>query len=151
MTDVLKQYQGDAITVSFTTNLFDALLDNEWTAASDEIANSANYPFADFEIVLGSAAFTGSDSAIELYIIPSVDGTNYADWNEAGNTTDAQENNQHFIGSVTTSGDTAAQRLTLRDVEVPAGKFKVGIRNRGGVTLNATNTCKLRYWAYKSA
>ncbi len=153
MTDVtLSGYKAEAQTVSWSANGFDALTDNEWTNASDEIDNSATkYMFADFEINLGSAAFTGSDSAIELYIIPSVDGTNFADWTGGGTTTDEQENNQLFVGSVTTSGATAAQRLTLRGVELPAGKFKVGIRNRGGVTLNATNTCKWRPWQYSSA
>lgn len=153
MADITNSgYKASASTVSWTSNGFDALTDNEWTDASDAIDNSTNkYMFADLEIVLGSAAFTGTDSAIEVYLIPSVDGTNYGDWAGGGTTTDEQENIQYFIGSVTTSGSTAAQRLIIRGVELPPGLYKYGIRNRGGVTLNATNTLKWRPWQYSSA
>ena len=145
-------YKVTELTVAWSTNGFDALLDNEWTDASDAIDNSSTlYLMADFEIVLGSATFVGFDSLIELYIIPSVDGTNYADWTGgAAVVADQQENNALRVGDVTTSGAVGAQRLVLRGVEMPPGKFKVGIRNRGGVTLNATNTCKWRPWQYSS-
>jgi hypothetical protein len=123
----------------------DSLTDNEWTALSDEEDNSTNkYMLADIEIVLASAAFTGTSSAIEVYLVPSVDGTNYPNW--AGNvTTDEQENNIHFVGSVLTSGATEAQRLVIRNVLLPNGKFKFGVRNRGNVTTAASgNTLKYR-------
>ena len=146
-------YKAAAQTVVFSgTQQIDSLTDNEWTNLSDAIDNSVNkYMFADIELVLGSAAFTGSDSAIELYLIPSVDDTNYPDW--TGNvTTDEQENNKHFIGSMTTSGSTAAQRMTLRDVELPNGLFKFGIRSRAGVSLAASgNTLKWRPHQFASA
>ena len=152
MTDVLKQYQGDAITVGFNgTQGLDSAAIDEWVDASDEIINSGGYPFCDIEIVLGSAAFTGADSAAEVYFIPRVDGTNYADYSGGGTATDEQENNQLFIGAATTSAATAAQRLAIRDVELPAGAFKVGFRNKTGVAMAASgNSVKLRYWAWKS-
>lgn len=144
-------YKAAAQTVSWSANGFDALTDNEWTNASDEIDNSTTkYLLADFEVVLGSAAFTGADSSISLYLIPSIDDTNFADWSGGGTTTDEQENEQLYIGSVTTSGATAAQRLVLRSVSLPPGKFKIGIRNQSGVTLNATNTLKWRPYNYSS-
>ena len=154
MTDVVKEYKGDPITLDFsggTQDIHSAAID-EWIAASDVQTNPSGYPYADFEVALGSAVFTGADSAFELYLIPRIDGTNYADYTGEGTATDEQENNQLFIGSVTTSGATAAQRLVLRGVEVPAGPFKIGARNKTGVALAASlNTVKLRYWAYKSA
>lgn len=146
-------YKAAAQVVSFTgTQTFASLTDNEWTNLSDAIDNSSTkYLFADLRIELGSAAFTGTDSVIEIYLVPSIDDTNYADW--VGNvTTDEQENNQHFIGSVTTSGTTAAQELALRNIALPPGKFKFGIRNRGGVTLAASgNVLSWRPWNYASA
>lgn len=152
MTDVLKQYQGDAVSVAFSGTRTLVSLDNdEWTHLSDEIANSGNYPFADFEFVCTSVAFAGADSAIEVYLVPTVDGTNYPDWAGDG-VTDEQEHNVHFVGAFVTSGATAAQRLSLRDIELPAGKFKVGVRNRGGIALAASgSTLKYRPWVYKSA
>jgi len=153
MTDVRNSgYLAEATAVSWSANGFDALTDNEWTDASDEINNSLGYMFADFEFNLGSAVFpAATDNAIELYIIPSVDGTNYPDWTGGGTINDEQENNQYFVGSVTILQGTAAFRGALRGVELPPGKYKIGIRNRAGVTLNATNTLKWRPWGYKSA
>ena len=122
-----------------------SLTDNEWTDLSDAIDNSTDkYVLADIEIVLGSAAFTGTDSLIEVYLVPSVDGTNYPDWtgNAAG---DEQENDPYYVGRVITSGTTAAQRLVFRNVQLPNGLYKYGFRNRSNVTLAASgSTAKWR-------
>jgi hypothetical protein len=142
---ILSGYKQAATLVAFTTNLFDAMADNEWTAMSDEVDNSGpKYMSADFEVVLGSVTFVGADSIIELYMSISVDDTNFDDWAGAGGTSDEQENNQLFVGSVTTSGAVGAQRRNIRNVSLPNGKWKVALRNKAGVTLNATNTLKWR-------
>jgi hypothetical protein len=53
---------------------------------------------------------------------------------------------------MTTTGAVGAQRMTLRAVNMPPGKFKFGIRSRAGVTLAASgNTLKYRRWNYASA
>jgi hypothetical protein len=111
---------------------------NEWTDLADAVDNSTTkYMFADVEVVLASAAFTGAGSSIEVYLIPSVDGTNYPTW--TGNvTTEEQENAGFFVGAVTTTGSTAAQRMVLRDVELPNGLFRWAFRNKGGPTLAAS-------------
>lgn len=154
MTDVRHSgYKAEAQSVAFSgTRTLVSLADDEWTHLSDEVDNSTNgWLFSDWEFVCTSVAFTGADSAIELYIVPAVDGTNYPDWAGDG-TTDEQEQNVHFVGAFTTSGSTAAQRLTLRGIELPPGKFKVGVRNRGGVALAASgSTLKYRPWQYSSA
>jgi len=87
--------------------------------------------------VLASAAFTGTDSGIEAYIIPSMDGTNYPTWTGNG-TADEQENNGFFVGFAATTGTTDAQRMIIRDVDLPQGKYKWGFRNRGNVSLAAS-------------
>lgn len=123
-----------------------SLTDNEWTDLTDEIDNSTNkYLYVDWELVLASAAFTGTDSGIEIYLVRSVDGTNYPDW--VGNSTsDAQGNNQYFVDFAQLSGTTAAQRVTSRSpLVVPPGKHKFGFRNRGNVTTGSSgNTFTLR-------
>lgn len=121
-----------------------SLTDNEFTDLSDEIDNSTNkYRFADLRMVLASAAFTGTDSGIECYVIPTVDGTNYPTWTGNG-TTDEQENAFFYVGFIPTTGTTAAQAGVLERVPLPNGKFKFGFRNRGNVTLAASgNTI---YW-----
>jgi hypothetical protein len=154
MTDVKHSgYKAELQSIVFSgTRTLVSLADDEWTDLSDVVDNSTNgWLFADWEFVCTSVAFTGADSAIELYILPAVDGTNYGDWTGDG-ITDEQEHNVHFVGSFTTSGATAAQRLTLRGIELPPGKFKVGVRNRGGVALAASgSTLGFRPWQYSSA
>lgn len=150
---VLSGYKASAQAVVFSgTQTLASLADNEWTDLSDEIDNSLNlFMMADLELVLASAAFpVATDNAIEIYLIPSVDGANYPNWT-SNVITDAQENNQYFIGSVILSDATEAQRLVLRNIALPAGKFKFGVRSRAGVSLAATgNTLSWRPWGYSS-
>jgi hypothetical protein len=154
MTDVRKTaYLAEAQT-ALSTDL-NGDLNDTWSALSGEFDNSTNgYMFMDIEVYLAApaSAWSGADSAYEIYIVPSVDGTNYPDYVESG-TGAEQENNQYFVGSVTTQGaGTVACRQTIRGVEVPNGKFKIGGRNVTNQTLAATgNTVKWRPWAYKSA
>jgi len=137
--DLSIKYASAEVAVVFSgTQQIDSLTDNEWTDLSDEVDNSTDgFHEMDLEIVLGSAAFTGTDSQISVYIIPLLHATTYPDW--IGNvTTDEQENNQYHVGNFTTSGTTAAQRLAhIRQISMPPGKFKFGIRSLAGVTLNS--------------
>lgn len=155
MTDVQKKYITEWAAIAFSgTQTLVSLANDEYTNLSDELNNGAagaKALFSDFALSLGSAAFTGQDAAIELYIIPSRDGTNYPDW--TGNiATDQQENNPYFVGSFVVAPDTAAQELFLRDVEIPPGKWKIGVRNRANIGLAASgNTVNYRLWTYGSA
>jgi hypothetical protein len=149
---VLSGYKAEAQAVVFSgTRTLISLADNEFTHLSDEIDNSVNrYMMMDLRMVLGSAVFTGTDSAIEIYLVPSIDGTNYPDWVGDG-TSDEQENNKHFVGSMTTSGDTSVQDMSYRSVAFPNGKFKFGVRSRAGVALAGSgSTLYWRPWGYSS-
>lgn len=152
MTDVkLSGYKAEAQTVLNTQ--LNALGDNTWCTQSAAEDNSTNgYMFADFELYLASLTATGADAAVEIYLIPSIDGTNYPDFHDTG-AVDQQSNNQYFVGSITLDVSGAAVfRGSLRGVELPAGKFKVSVRNRANVGLAASgNTLKYRPWQYASA
>jgi len=152
MTDVVNSgYKSAAQTVSWSANPFDALINDEWTDLSDVIDNSLQRNlFMDFVLDLGSVVFTGADAAIEIYVVPSVDGTNYPEW-LGGVATNEQEHNQYFAASITVHPDTAAFHGVFRKVEMPVGLFKIAVRNKANVTLNATNTLKWRPWQYSSA
>lgn len=128
-----------------------SLADDEYTDESDEIDNSTNkYMFVDLDIDLASAAFSGIDSGVECYIIPSVDGTNYPNWS-GNSTSDEQENNQYFVGFAQTSGATEANRMVLQNVPLPSGKYKWAFRNRSGVSLAASgNTISWRPHGYET-
>lgn len=146
----LSGYLASAQAVAWTgaTQKIDSLTDNEWTDLSDEIDNSTNkYALADLELVLGSAAFTGADSAINVYIVPTLDGTNYPTW--SGNaTTDAPENEIYFSVQLPLKAATQAQRVVSnaeQPARLPNGKFKFGIRSRANVSLAASgNTLSWR-------
>lgn len=133
-----------AVTGPMDTDL-DGLLNDEWTSESDEVDNSVTgYPMMDLELQLASAAFTGADSAVEVYVIPLIDASTYPDWGGADATADRQENQVYYRGAFRTSGTTAAQRLTLERIHMPPGKFKFGIRSRANVTLGTGNTLSYR-------
>lgn len=140
----LSGYLGSATAVAWTSGTtFDSLADNGWTSLSDEIDNSSNkYLLMDWDLVLGSAAFTGGDSGIEIYVVRSVDGTNYPTWTTGTN--DEQENAPYFRDFAVTTGTTAAQRVTGGPISVPQGKFKFGFRNRGNATLASSGNTF--YW-----
>lgn len=140
----LSGYQAAAAAVTWTSGGLASLASNTYSGLSDEIDNSTTkYTHIDLYMELGSAAFTGAGSGIEIYLVPSVDGTNYPSWT-GGVSTDETENTPHFVGFVATTASTAAQKMTLRGVELPAGKFKFAVRNRGGVGLNASGNAL--YW-----
>lgn len=133
-----------AITFSGTQQL-NSLADNEYTDLSDEIDNSTDLYFgADLRVVIASAAFiTPADCGIELFLIPTVDGTNYPTW--TGNvSTDQNHNNPFFVGFVPFTGTTAAQAGVLKGVQLPSGKYKWAARNRGNVTLAGSGNAI--YW-----
>lgn len=146
----LSGYLTTAASFTFSgTQTLNSLTNDEYTDLSDEVDNSTNkYAYADFYIDLASAAFTGTDSGFEIYIVPSVDGTNYPSW--TGNvTTDETENALFFVGFIPTTATTAAQKGVLRAVPLPSGKWKVGVRNRGNISTAASgNTLYWRPWSY---
>lgn len=149
----LSGYLATAQTVAWTgaTQKIDSLTDNEWTDLSDEIDNSTNlYPFADIDLALGSAAFTGADAGIEVYIVPTVDGTNYPDWT-GNSTSDAPGQAHYFAAFLPLAASTSAKRVVSSSqyaIELPQGKFKFGIRNRGNVSLASSGNTL--YWRPKS-
>lgn len=151
----LAGYQTTTTAVAWTgaTQKIDSLTDNEWTDLSDEIDNTANlYAFVQLELVLGSAAFTGTDCGIEVYIVPTLDGTNYPDW--SGNaTTDAPEQAHYYVAFLPLKASTSAKRVLSpagAPIELPQGKFKWALRSRANVTLASSgNTLSWRPLTYQ--
>lgn len=139
----------EAAVVFSGTQQLNSLTDNEFTDLSDEIDNSTNlYHAVDLRLVLASAAFiTPADCYLEIFLIPTVDGTNYPTW--TGNTTSDQAHNMPFyVGYIPLTGTTAAQAGVLEDVELPPGKYKWACRNRGNVSLAGSGNTL--YWRPKS-
>ena len=150
MTDVRNSGYKAAAQTALSTEL-NSDVNDTWSDLSAEIDNSTNgYLFMDIEVDLAILTPTGADAAIEIYVVPSVDDSQFPSYTETG-TSDEQENNQYFVGSVSLSLDNEIQIHMLRSVEVPPGKWKMGVRNRSNVTLNASgSTIKWRPWQYSS-
>lgn len=113
------------------------LVDNTWTELSDEINNGTDkHLLADWEFNMASASPTGTDAGLEIYVVRSVDGTNYPTW-VSGVATEQVSNQQYFrdfavLGAIATS----AQRVTNNfPLLLPPGKYKLGFRNRANVAL----------------
>lgn len=138
-------YLATAAALTFSgTQTLNSLADNEYTNLSDEVDNSTNkYLFADFYADLASFGSTGIDSGMELYLVPSVDGTNYPAWT-GNDTNDQGENALFFVGFMPFTAVTGAQKCILRNVQLPPGKWKVGVRNRAGTSLGASGNTL--YW-----
>ena len=133
-------FVAEAAIVFSGTQQLNSLTDNEYTDLSDEIDNSTNkYMFVDLRFVIASAAFiTPADCGMEVFLIPTVDGTNYPTW--TGNTTTDQVHNSAFlVGYVPWTGTTAAQASVLLVIPLPNGKYKWAARNRGNVSLAAAS------------
>ncbi len=134
-------YTAAAATV-LTTEL-NSLANGSYTAASTAIDNTSNcYLFADFELVLaaqGSARSAGA--TVSLYIVSSLDGTNYGDAPVSGTTSPS------VVWSLDAA--TTARRLSgpeSKDVPIPPGKFKIYALNSTGQALAASaNTVSIRY------
>ena len=124
-----------AITFSGTQQL-NSLADNEYTDLSDEIMRGVPTP-TEYSFI------TPADCGIEVFLIPTVDGTNYPTW--TGNTTtDQVHNGPYFVGYIPFTGTTAAQAGVLLRIEAPNGKYKWAARNRGNVALAGSGN--VLYW-----
>jgi hypothetical protein len=77
MTDVKNSGYKAAAQTALSTEL-NSLANDTWSALSSEFDNSTNgYMFMDIEVDLASITPTGADAAIEIYVVPSVDDTQF--------------------------------------------------------------------------
>lgn len=116
-------------------------LGNDGRVLSGEIDNSTDLKTViDFELSLatqGSARSTGA--CVDLYLLSSIDGTNYPG-SEAADPTLNQ-----LIGSFAFSAATAAERDVIKSIELPPGLHKIVVKNRTGQAFAASaNTLKYR-------
>lgn len=145
----IKRTDYRAIQTVLDTQL-NALANNALSGLSSAIDNSSagSNPdqdlFADFELGVTFGSAPTANTTWDLYLFPSLDGTNYAD----APTTPSQV---YYVGSFPLQAITTAQRVILRGVELPPGLFKVALRNNGTTqTAAATgNTLKIRSYSFQ--
>lgn len=126
---------------------FNSLADGSG-AISSEIDNSSDLKrWGDLEVTQGGAVTSsGLDARIDVYLIPTYDGTNYPVPGSGGTTFTASQ----YVGSISsveTVGTVAVTNYTngtLRSILLPPTKFKIGLVNELGAAFNSSVTVKLR-------
>jgi hypothetical protein len=138
-----------AIATALTTEL-NSLANGSSSALSAEIDNSTTkYLYADMELNLASLTPTAG-GFVSLYLVPTIDGTNYPLF-DAG-TSPGTANNNYFVASFTTKAAAAAQRIAMREIQLPPGKYKLAVYNGAGAALAASgNTLSWRPYNTASA
>ena len=137
----IKQLKYETIVSVMTTELNS--LANNARAISSALggdATDANL-LGDWELVVTFAVAPTVDTLIDLYLVRSIDGTNYED----GSAT-VRPAATAYAGSFQVRAVTTAQPLAIPDVPLPPGLFKAIIYNNGtGQAFAATgNTLKVR-------
>lgn len=103
--------------------------------------------FIDVILSLASLAVASTSAYVAVYLVPSVDGTNYAHYTTGASPKMPQ---QYFVGNILFNVLTAAQMQELTRIEAPAGLFKLVIISQLGVTMAASgNTLAYRASTYQ--
>lgn len=142
---LLKGYRAAAASV-LTTEL-NSLATGNACALSSEQDNGTNLDiYADFQLDLASLTISSSGAYVSVYIVPSVDGTNYPDWATG---TGGGYQTQYLAGVILVKNVSATTaRANLSGVALPPGKFKVAVRNTVGASFASSgNTLKIRTYA----
>ncbi len=115
------------------TTQLNALADAAYSAVGAELDNGTNLDrFMVAELTADFVSATDDRAAIDLYMIPAVDGTNYADATEPSA--------YHFVGSFMVDNTTAAQRLVTAPFQLLPCKVKFLVHNRSGEAFPATGS-----------
>lgn len=133
---------GESATTALTTEL-NSLANGSYSAASSAIDNATDlYQWMHLELVLASLTPVSGQS-VAVYLIPSLDGTNYED---GGGATAPYPHSAIWVGQLSTS--TGAKRLVARNIMIPNLKFKLVVGNltiTSGVAFGASgNTLSYR-------
>lgn len=115
--------------------------------------NTTNrYFYAEFELVLASVDLSGqTNPAVELYLVPSYDGTNYADTGTDASTTILPPA-QYRVAILGVAESNAAHRAVSPHIMLDPLKYTPVVINTTGVALAATgNTLKSKYYTTTTA
>jgi hypothetical protein len=99
--------------------------------------------YADAELLLTFAVSPAANGYVSLYLLPTLDGTNFAD----GDASIVPASNMQ-VGSFLPQINTNAQRLAIRQIILPAVNYRWLIWNRAGQALAASgNTLRTRTYS----
>jgi hypothetical protein len=135
MADIRQQGYFSILT-PLTTQM-DALASSSASAAGPAQGSDSGDAevLLDFELKTGGSITPGTNPRIDLYIIRSIDGTDYEDV-----VTGASESlpPDAFVGSFVPTAGAGTKIMVLRDIACPPGLWKALVLNEGGVALSGT-------------
>lgn len=139
MASTFKWVAPESIATALSTDL-NSLANGSYSAASAAIDNETDlYTYLNLEVYLASLTPTGTPT-ISVFLVPSVDGTNYTDG--GGSTAPPAET---LISVVTLSTSAGTKYRSAKNIVIPPLKFKLILLNSSGVALASSgNTVKYR-------
>lgn len=140
MANAVKWSTPASIASVMTTEL-NSLASGSKAVASSAVDNATDKNrYADFELNVTFGSSPSAGGYVLLYLIPSLDGTNFADGDAS---TDPQSHLE--VGAFQVRATTNAQKLHLRDVKLPPFKFKPLLVNNTSQSFPASgSTLKTR-------
>ena len=115
--------------------------------------NTSNrYFYAEFELVLASVDLSAqTNPGVELYMVPSYDGTNYADTGtDASNA--VYPPTQYLVAVLGVAETNAAHRAVSPHIMLDPLKYTPVVINKTGAAFGATsNTLKSKYYSTTTA
>lgn len=131
-------------TTAMSTEL-NSLANGSRAIASSAVDNdAARNMYADFELYVTYGVAPSAGGRVDLYLVQTLDGTNYAD----GSASVAPPMTS-FAGSFPLRAVTTAQRIVLRHVLLPATDYKPLLDNQAGQAMAASGNT-LKYRAYNA-
>lgn len=89
---------------------------------------------ADFDLQVRFASAPAAGGFVLLYLVPAVDGTNYADGSDS-----IEPSSALLVGAFPVRATGDQQRVVLRAVLLPPGLFKPLIKNGGSTAFTSTD------------
>jgi hypothetical protein len=134
---------------SVMTTELDALASGSAAIATTAQDNDLGDLYADAELTVDFVSAPTADGMIDLYLVRTVDGTNYED-STTGGTERPPKNG--YVGSFFVANTTAAQRLVIPEIWLPPRDFKPFIVNLTSQAFPASGSIlKFFYYRLKSS
>lgn len=136
MADIKLKRGGVAGTTVLTTEL-NSLGAAAACALSSAVANGTNLDLigrCELNVTFGSSPT--ANSMVDIYLVPAIDGTNYADYSTTGPVVDPNT----YVGSFVVRATTSAQRRMSPWFPLPACDFKIGVVNSTNQSFPASGS-----------